>query len=274
MLLFFTCLHLIKNRWNRNNDFFWPFPPVLGVSGMAGEKTAHRPPSRLALSPPSKIKAPCRFFTRPGKHSSFFEIPYQSPKKCLKTQITTFSILKFSPKTKNTPVLTVFTLFLLFSPSSCSLYHRHSVTAIILLFVSSSHWPYYHPAAFVFLKVPRSKTYSQHRVSASLYQHFEVPQTTVRFWDSRKNHTKSPTKAICSEVFFWFCFGFLRFSFAITDFELFCSTSKSLHFSFTISFISPDFLSFTISFIPARISVFTISFISIRFFLSFFSFVP
>ena len=91
---------------------------VSACSGMAGEKTAHRPPSRLALSPPSKIKAPCRFFIRPGKYSSFFKIPYQSPKKCLKTQITTFSISKFSPKTKNTPVLTVFTLFMMFVPSS------------------------------------------------------------------------------------------------------------------------------------------------------------
>ena len=109
MLLFFTGLHLIKIWWNRNNDFFWPFPPVLGVSGMAGEKTAHRPPSRLALSPPSKIKAPCHFSLSPGKNPSLSEIPYQSPKKCLKTQITTFSILKFSPKTKNTPVLTIFT---------------------------------------------------------------------------------------------------------------------------------------------------------------------
>ena len=112
--LFFTGLHLIKIWWNRNNDCFWPFPPVLFRSGMAWEKTAHRPPSRLALSPPSKIKAPWRFFTRPGKYSSFFKIPYQSPKKCLKTQITTFSILKFSPKAKNTPVLAVFTLFLVF----------------------------------------------------------------------------------------------------------------------------------------------------------------
>ena len=112
--LFFTGLHLIKIKRNKSNDCFWPFRPVLGVSGMAGEKTAHRPPSRLALSPPSKIKAPWRFFTRPGKNPSLSEIPYQSPKKCLKTQITTFSILKFSPKTKNTPVLTVFSLFLLF----------------------------------------------------------------------------------------------------------------------------------------------------------------
>ena len=112
--LFFTGFHVIKIKWNKSNDCFWPFRPVLGVSGMAGEKTAHRPPSLLALSPPSKIKAPWRFFTRPGKNPSLSEIPYQSPKKCLKTQITTFSILKFSPKAKNTPVLTVFFFFLLF----------------------------------------------------------------------------------------------------------------------------------------------------------------
>lgn len=119
---------------------------------MAGEKTAHRPPSRLALSPPSKIKAPCHFSLLPGKNPSLCEIPYQSPKKCLKTQITTFSILKFSPKAKNTPVLTIFTLFLLFVPSSCSLCHRHSVTVIIPLL-------HYHSVAFAFLKIPRSKTY-------------------------------------------------------------------------------------------------------------------
>ena len=94
---------------------------VSACSGMAGEKTAHRPPSRLAPSPPSKIKAPCRFFIRPGKNPSRSENPYQSPKKCLKTQITTFSISKFSPKTKNTPVLTIFTLFMPFVPSSCCL---------------------------------------------------------------------------------------------------------------------------------------------------------
>lgn len=121
-------------------DRFDLFSLVLGVSGMAGEKTAHRPPSRLAPSPPSKIKAPCRFFIRPSKNPSLCEIPYQSPKKCLKTQITTFSILKFSPKTKNTPVLTVFTIFLLFSLSSCSLCHRHFVTVIVPLSVLSSSY--------------------------------------------------------------------------------------------------------------------------------------
>ena len=114
---------------------------------MAGEKTAHRPPSRLAPSPPSKIKAPWRFFTRLGKHSSFFKIPYQSPKKCLKTQITTFSILKFSPKTKNTPVLTVFTLFLL--SSHCS-YHHPVVCSIVFLLLSSSHCHHYHPTVYLF----------------------------------------------------------------------------------------------------------------------------
>ena len=133
-------------------DRFRPSLVFLGVSGMAGEKTAHRPPSRLALSPPSKIKAPWRFFTRPGKNPSLSEIPYQSPKKCLKTQITTFSILKFSPKAKNTPVLTVFTLFL---PSSSCLCHHPAVCVIILL--------------FVFLKIPRGKTLisaNHHRVSS------------------------------------------------------------------------------------------------------------
>ena len=93
---------------------------------MAWEKTAHRPPSRLAPSPPSKIKAPCHFSLDQGKNPSLCEIPYQSPKKCLKTQITTFSILKFSPKTKNTPVLTVFTLFLL-----SSYYYSHHPIILI-----------------------------------------------------------------------------------------------------------------------------------------------
>ena len=121
---------------------------------MAGEKTAHRPPSRLALSPPSKIKAPCHFSLSPSKYPSFFEIPYQSPKKCLKTQITTFSILKFSPKTKNTPVLTVFTIFLLFVSSSCCLCHHSTVLVIIPLTVlSSSH--------FRLFEVPRGETYQQ-----------------------------------------------------------------------------------------------------------------
>ena len=135
MFVFFTGLHLIKIKRNKNSGVFWPFRLVSCLSGMAWEKTAHRPPSRLALSPPSKIKAPCRFFIRPGKHSSFFKIPYQSPKKCLKTQITTFSILKFSPKTKNTPVLTVFTLFLL---SSYYYSHHPAVCAIVILLLLSS----------------------------------------------------------------------------------------------------------------------------------------
>ena len=147
---------------------------VSACSGMAWEKTAHRPPSRLALSPPSKIKAPCHFSLSPGKNPSLCEIPYQSPKKCLKTQITTFSILKFSPKTKNTPVLAVFTLFLPF-------YHHPVVCSIVFLLLSSSHCHHYHPAAFAFLKIPRGKTYSHHRVSAPVHQHFEVPRGTVGF---------------------------------------------------------------------------------------------
>ena len=114
---------------------------------MAGEKTAHRPPSRLALSPPSKIKAPWRFFTRPGKNPSLSEIPYQSPKKCLKTQITTFSILKFSPKAKNTPVLTVFTLFL---PSSYCSHHHPVACSIVIQLLSSSHCHHYHPTVYLF----------------------------------------------------------------------------------------------------------------------------
>ena len=91
---------------------------------MAYQKYRKHRTKRLAPSPPSKIKAPCHFSIGKGKNPSFFKIPYQSPKKCLKTQITTFSILKFSPKTKNTPILTVFTLFLL---SSCSLHHHLAV---------------------------------------------------------------------------------------------------------------------------------------------------
>ena len=169
---------------------------VSACSGMAGEKTAHRPPSRLALSPPSKIKAPWRFFTRPGKNPSLSEIPYQSPKKCLKTQITTFSILKFSPKTKNTPVLTVFILFLPFC-------HHPVVCSIVFLLLLSSHCHYYHPAAFAFLKIPQGETYQQSPCICPIHWHFEVPRGAVRFWDSTNYHAQSPTKTICSEVFFW-----------------------------------------------------------------------
>ena len=270
---FFTGFHVIKIWWNRNNDCFWLFRPVLVVSGMAGENTAHRPPSRLALSPPSKIKAPCRFFIRPGKHSSFFKIPYQSPKKCLKTQITTFSILKFSPKAKNTPVLTVFTLFPLFVSSSHCYYHRLSVTAIILLLLSSPHRTYHHPAAFAFLKIPRGKTYSHHRVSAPVHQHFEVPRSTVRFWDSRKYHTKSPTKTICSEVFFWVCFGFLSFSFAITVLSCFVPQTRVFISLLRFRLYGSFFLFYDFVYSYQTFS-FTTSFIFIRFFLAFFSFVP
>ena len=182
MLSFFTGLHLIKIKRNKSNDCFWPFRPVLGVSGMAGEKTAHRPPSRLALSPPSKIKAPWRFFTRPGKNPSLSEIPYQSPKKCLKTQITTFSILKLSPKTKNTPVLTIFALFLPFC-------HHPVVCSIVFLLLSSSHCPHYHPAAFAFLKIPQGENISAIAVylphplafwsSTEGLSNFEIPGNTI-----------------------------------------------------------------------------------------------
>ena len=123
----------------------------------------------LALSPPSKIKAPWRFFTRPGKNPSLSEIPYQSPKKCLKTQITTFSILKFSPKAKNTPVLTVFTLFLPF-------YHHPVACSIVILLLSSSHCHHYHPAAFAFLKIPQGETYQQSPCICPIHWHFEVPR--------------------------------------------------------------------------------------------------
>ena len=40
-----------------------------------------------------------------------------------------------------------------------------------------------------------------------------------------KSH-KSPTKMICSEVFFWVCFGFLRFSFAITVLSCFVPQAR------------------------------------------------
>ena len=136
---------------------------------MAGEKTAHRPPSRLAPSPPSKIKAPCHFSLSPSKYPSFPEIPYQSPKKCLKTQITTFSILKFSPKAKNTPVLTAFTLFLPF-------YHHPVVCSIVFLLLSSSHCHHYHPAAFAFLKIPQGETYQQSPCICPIHWRFEVPR--------------------------------------------------------------------------------------------------
>ena len=114
---------------------------------MAYQKYRIRRTKWLALSPPSKIKAPWRFFTRPGKNPSLSEIPYQSPKKCLKTQITTFSILKFSPKAKNTPVLTVFTLFL---PSSYCSHHHPVACSIVIQLLSSSHCHQYHPTVYLF----------------------------------------------------------------------------------------------------------------------------
>ena len=239
---FLTGFHVIKIKRNKSNDCFWPFRPVLVASGMAGEKTAHRPPSRLAPSPPSKIKAPWRFFTRPGKNPSLSEIPYQSPKKCLKTQITTFSILKFSPKTKNTPVLTVFTLFLPF-------YHHPVVCSIVFLLLLSSHCHYYHPAAFAFLKISQDKIYQTLSCICPVNWHFEVPRRAVRFWNSANYHAQSPTKAICSEVFFLGLFWFFKVFFCNNCFGLFCSTFTIHHLSFTISFISAWFLlSFFLSF--------------------------
>ena len=124
----------------------------------------------LALSPPSKIKAPWRFFTRPGKNPSLSEIPYQSPKKCLKTQIMTFSILKFSPKAKNTPVLTVFTLFL--SSSSCLCHHptvcllkiprgKNSYRPIIIVYLPANFLTHNHRTD------PQRPTYSTFRHSSS-----------------------------------------------------------------------------------------------------------
>ena len=223
---------------------------VSACSGMAWEKTAHRPPSRLALSPPSKIKAPCRFSLSPSKYPSFFEIPYQSPKKCLKTQITTFSILKFSPKAKNTPVLTVFTLFLL----SSYYYSHHPVfCSIALLLPSSSHCHHYHPAAFAFLKIPRGKTYQPIIVYLPLFAIIIVypplPISILKFHevlsDSEipgKYHTQSPTKTICSEVFFWVCLGFLSFSFAITVLSCFVPHSRSIISLYDFTYLARFFV--------------------------------
>ena len=55
---------------------------------------------------------------------------------------------------------------------------------------------------------------------------FEIPRCTVRFWDSTNYHAQSPTKTIYSEVFFWVCFGFLRFSFAITVLSCFVPQAR------------------------------------------------
>ena len=221
---------------------------------MAGEKTAHRPPSRLAPSPPSKIKAPWRFFTRPGKNPSLSEIPYQSPKKCLKTQITTFSILKFSPKAKNTPVLTVFTLFLPFC-------HHPVVCSIVFLLLLSSHCHYYHPAAFAFLKISQDKIYQTLSCICPVNWHFGVPRGAVRFWDFRKCRTQSPTKTICSEVFFWVCFGFLRFSFAITVLGCFVPHSRSIISLYDFTYLARFFVFYDFVYF-SLISSFIFSFVS------------
>lgn len=163
-----------------------------------------------------------------------FQILHQSPKKCLKTQITLFSNLKFSPKTKNTPVLTVFTLFLLFLPSSHSLYHRHSVTIIIPLTVLSSR-------ISCLLKIPQGKTYIASIVflppSISILKfHEPLPDSEIPGNDM----PKVPQKSHKNDLFWSFFLGlfwFFKVFFCDNCFELFCSTSKSLHFSFTISVI-------------------------------------
>ena len=155
---------------------------VSACSGMAGEKTAHRPPSRLAPSPPSKIKAPWRFFTRPDKNPSLSEIPYQSPKKCLKTQITTFSILKFSPKAKKYPCFDRFYPLPAVLSLSCSLFHCLFVTVIIplpllsssrfRLFEDSTGWDI--SAIAVYLPHPLAFWSSTEKLSD-----FEIPQITM-----------------------------------------------------------------------------------------------
>ena len=259
MFLFFTGLHLIKIKRNKSNDCFWPFPPVSGISGcfwwfwVAYQKYRIRRTKWLALLPPSKIKAPCHFSLSPSKYPSFPKIPYQSPKKCLKTQITTFSILKFSPKTKNTPVLAVFTLFL---PSSYCSHHHPVACSIVIQLLSSSHCHHYHPAAFAFLKIPQGETYQQSPCICPIHWHFEVPRRAVRFWDSTNYHVQSPTKTICSEVFFWVCFGFLRFSFAITVLSCFVPHSRSI-----ISLYDFVYLSLISSFIFSFVSVNMISYL-------------
>ena len=121
---------------------FWVFLGCFWWFWVAYQKYRIRRTKWLAPSPPSKIKAPCHFSLSPSKYPSFSEIPYQSPKKCLKTQITTFSISKFSLKAKNTPVLTVFTLFLL---SSYYYSHHPVVCVIVILLLSSPHCSYHHP---------------------------------------------------------------------------------------------------------------------------------
>ena len=148
---------------------------------MAYQKYRIRRTKWLAPSPPSKIKAPCHFSLSPSKYPSFFKIPYQSPKKCLKTQITTFSILKFSPKTKNTPILTIFTLFLRF-------YHHLVACSIVILLLSSSHCHHYHPTVYLFedstgQDISVVIVYLPHPLafwsSTGILSDFEIPQITM-----------------------------------------------------------------------------------------------
>ena len=164
---------------------FWVFLGCFWWFWVAYQKYRIRRTKWLAPSPPSKIKSPWRFFTRPGKNPSLVEIPYQSPKKCLKTQITTFSILKFSPKAKNTPVLTVFTLFL---PSSSCLCH-HPVTCAFWRFhgartISSNH----HRVSSCRFSDPQSQNLSHKDQLAAFFAFLrpfrpfsEIPWSAVRF---------------------------------------------------------------------------------------------
>ena len=129
-------------------------------------------------------------------------------------------------------------MFWPFLPSSC---HHRIVLIIILL--------------FAFLKIPRGKNSYQPLSSCIFLPIFwptiselthrdqlaaffallrpfrpfsEIPRSTVRFRDSTNYHAQSPTKTICSEVFFWVCFGFLRFSFTITVLSCFVPHSRSI----------------------------------------------
>ena len=207
----------------------------------------------LAPSPPSKIKAPCHFSLSQGKNPSLSEIPYQSPKKCLKTQITTFSILKFSPKAKNTPVLTIFTLILPFVASSCSLFHCLSFTVTIpltplsssrfRLFEDSTGWDI--SAIVVYRPHPLAFWSSTGYCQISRFHKLPYPKFHKNdlFWS-----------------FFLGLFWFFKVFFCDNCFGLLCSTFTIHHFSFTISFISAWFLlSFFLSFLQIWFRIPTLS---------------
>ena len=113
---------------------------------------------------------------------------------------------------------------------------------------------------------PQRPTYSTFRP----FRHFsEIPQGTVKYRDSTNYHTQSPTKTICSEVFFWVCFGFLRFSFAITVLGCFVPHSRSIISLLRFRLFSPFFSLLRFRLFPSGFP-FTISFISVWFLLSFF----